>query len=226
MDFLLLLWLLVKMRIVPLKDHLNIGIMAHIDAGKTTTIERVFYYTGRNYKIDEVLQWTGWSKRANRGGSQLLLLLIPRYWVLDGAICLFDNVAGVEPQSEIIPLLTCEPDAGAPQVNYRESISRNTEVKYLHKKQSGDSGQFVDITARFESMEAGDGYEFKSETNGGMALTMMWIIFKCFGNPLLEPIMKVEVVTPEQHLGDVISDLNSRRRQINSFGDNGPCIVC
>lgn len=80
MDFLLLLWLLVKMRIVPLKDHLNIGIMAHIDAGKTTTIERVFYYTGRNYKIDEVLQWTGWSKRANRGGSQLLLLLIPRYW--------------------------------------------------------------------------------------------------------------------------------------------------
>lgn len=52
-------------------------------------------------------------------------------------------------------------------------------MKYLHKKQSGDSGQFVDITARFESMEAGDGYEFKSETNGG-AVPKLRIYSRCY----------------------------------------------
>ncbi|KAL0324429.1 UNVERIFIED_CONTAM: Elongation factor G, chloroplastic [Sesamum calycinum] len=67
-------------RTVPLKDYRNIGIMAHIDAGKTTTTERILYYTGRNYKIEV--------ERALR--------------VLDGAICLFDSVAGVEPQSETV----------------------------------------------------------------------------------------------------------------------------
>ncbi|XP_042512022.1 elongation factor G-2, chloroplastic [Macadamia integrifolia] len=164
-----------------------------------------------------------------------------------------------------------EANVGAPQVNYRESISRVSEVKYVHKKQSGGQGQFADITVRFEPMEAGSGYEFKSEIKGG-AVPKEYIpgvmkgLEECMGNgilagfpvvdvravlvdgsyhdvdssvlafqlagrgafregikkagpKMLEPIMQVEVVTPEEHLGDVIGDLNSRRGQINSFGD-------
>ncbi|KAL9433739.1 hypothetical protein AB3S75_028557 [Citrus x aurantiifolia] len=164
-----------------------------------------------------------------------------------------------------------EANVGAPQVNYRESISKVSEVKYVHKKQSGGQGQFADITVRFEPMEAGSGYEFKSEIKGG-AVPKEYIpgvmkgLEECMSNgvlagfpvvdvraalvdgsyhdvdssvlafqlaargafregmrkagpKMLEPIMKVEVVTPEEHLGDVIGDLNSRRGQINSFGD-------
>ncbi|XP_051136891.1 elongation factor G-2, chloroplastic-like [Andrographis paniculata] len=164
-----------------------------------------------------------------------------------------------------------EANVGAPQVNYRESISKVTEVKYVHKKQSGGAGQFADITVRFEPMEAGSGYEFKSEIKGGAVpkeyipgvmkgleesmsngvlagypvvdvravlvdgsyhdvdssvLAFQLAARGAFrqgirkaGPQLLEPIMKVEVVTPEEHLGDVIGDLNSRRGQINNFGD-------
>ncbi|KAL6349260.1 hypothetical protein AAG906_033916 [Vitis piasezkii] len=164
-----------------------------------------------------------------------------------------------------------EANVGAPQVNYRESISKVSEVKYVHKKQSGGQGQFADITVRFEPIEAGSGYEFKSEIKGG-AVPKEYIpgvmkgLEECMSNgvlagfpvvdvravlvdgsyhdvdssvlafqlaargafregirkaapKMLEPIMKVEVVTPEEHLGDVIGDLNSRRGQINSFGD-------
>ncbi|KAK1285075.1 hypothetical protein QJS10_CPB20g01474 [Acorus calamus] len=162
-----------------------------------------------------------------------------------------------------------EANVGAPQVNYRESISKVSEVKYVHKKQSGGSGQFADITVRFEPMEPGSGYEFKSEIKGG-AVPKEYIpgvvkgLEECMSNGvlagfpvvdvravngsyhdvdssvlafqlaargafrdgmrkasprMLEPIMKVEVVTPEEHLGDVIGDLNSRRGQVNSFGD-------
>ncbi|KAE8722199.1 Elongation factor G [Hibiscus syriacus] len=481
-------------RAVPLKDYRNIGIMAHIDAGKTMTTERILYYTGRNCKIGEVhegtgvpLQWTGWSKSRKERALR----------VLDGAICLFDSVAGVEPQSETVwrqadkygvpricfvnkmdrlganffrtrdmivtnlgakplviqlligaednfkgvvdlvkmnailwsgeelgakfeyadipadlqelaeeyrsqmietivelddqamekylegvepdeetikklirkgtigisfvpvlcgsafknkgvqPLLDAvmdylpspielppmkgtdpenlndpdhpvvlermdfpdpviklaqedpsfhfsrdeeinqtviegmgelhleiivdrlkrefkvEANVGAPQVNYRESISKVSEVKYVHKKQSGGQGQFADITVRFEPMEPGSGYEFKSEIKGGVVPKeyipgVMKGLEECFpvvdvravlvdgsyhdvdssvlafqlaargafregirkaGPRMLEPIMKVEVVTPKEHLGDVIGDLNSRRGQINSFGD-------
>ncbi|MCD7453548.1 Nonribosomal peptide synthetase 7 [Datura stramonium] len=133
-----------------------------------------------------------------------------------------------------------EANVGAPQVNCSEHF-RTSEVKYVHKKQSGGSGQFADITVRFEPMEAGGGYEFKSEIKGG-AVPKEYIpgvmkgLEECMSNglaargafrdgmrkagpQLLEPIMKVEVVTPEEHLGDVIGDLNSRRGQINSFGD-------
>ncbi|CAA6673585.1 unnamed protein product [Spirodela intermedia] len=164
-----------------------------------------------------------------------------------------------------------EANVGAPQVNYRESISRISEVKYVHKKQSGGQGQFADITVRFEPMEAGSGYEFKSEIKGG-AVPKEYIpgvmkgLEECMSNGvlagypvvdvravlvdgsyhdvdssvlafqlaargafregvrkaaprMLEPVMKVEVVTPEEHLGDVIGDLNSRRGVINSFDD-------
>ncbi|XP_078167433.1 translation elongation factor EFG/EF2 protein [Carex rostrata] len=164
-----------------------------------------------------------------------------------------------------------EANIGAPQVNYRESISRIAEVKYTHKKQSGGAGQFAEIIVRFEPLEAGSGYEFKSEIRGGTVpkeyvpgvmkgleesmsngvlagfpvvdvravlvdgsyhdvdssvLAFQLAARGAFregirkaGPRLLEPIMKVEVVTPEEHLGDVIGDLNSRRGQIDTFGD-------
>ncbi|CAL5355962.1 unnamed protein product [Camellia sinensis] len=164
-----------------------------------------------------------------------------------------------------------EANVGAPQVNYRESISKVSEVKYIQKKQSGGQGQFADITVRFEPMEPGSRYAFKSEIKGG-AVPKEYIpgvmkgLEECMSNgvlagfpvvdvrvvlvdgsyhdvdssvlafqlaargafregmkkaspKMLEPIMKVEVVTPEEHLGDVIGDLNSRRGQINRFGD-------
>ncbi|CAK8562726.1 unnamed protein product [Lathyrus sativus] len=164
-----------------------------------------------------------------------------------------------------------EANVGAPQVNYRESISKVSEVRYVHKKQSGGQGQFADITVRFEPLDPGSGYEFKSEIKGG-AVPKEYIpgvvkgLEECMSNGvlagfpvvdvravlvdgtyhdvdssvlafqlaargafregirkagprMLEPVMKVEVVTPEEHLGDVIGDLNSRRGQINTFGD-------
>ncbi|CAI9775536.1 unnamed protein product [Fraxinus pennsylvanica] len=57
---------------------------------------------------------------------------------------------------------TVDANVGAPKVNYRESISRVSEVKNVHQKQSGGSGQFADVTIRFDRMEAGGGYEFKN----------------------------------------------------------------
>lgn len=60
-----------------------------------------------------------------------------------------------------------ECDVGAPQVNYREGISRTAEVRFVHKKQSGGSGQFADVAIRFEPGEAGTGFTFKSEIKGG-----------------------------------------------------------
>ncbi|CAH9137430.1 unnamed protein product [Cuscuta epithymum] len=117
-------------RTVPLKDYRNIGIMAHIDAGKTTTTERILYYTGRNYKIGEVHEGTAtmdWMEQEQERGITITSAATTTYWdqhriniidtpghvdftleveralrVLDGAICLFDSVAGVEPQSETV----------------------------------------------------------------------------------------------------------------------------
>lgn len=60
-----------------------------------------------------------------------------------------------------------ECEVGAPQVNYREGISKANEVRYVHKKQSGGSGQFADVAIRFEPGEPGTGFVFKSEIKGG-----------------------------------------------------------
>ena len=57
--------------------------------------------------------------------------------------------------------------AAPPQVNYRESISRPSDVRYVHKKQSGGSGQFADVAIKFEPAEPGTGFEFRSEIKGG-----------------------------------------------------------
>ncbi len=117
-------------RLVPLERMRNIGIMAHIDAGKTTTTERILYYTGRSYKIGEVHEGTAtmdWmAQEQERGititsaattcsweGIQINIIDTPGHVdftaeverslrVLDGAVAVFDAVAGVQPQTETV----------------------------------------------------------------------------------------------------------------------------
>ncbi len=115
---------------VPLQKTRNIGIMAHIDAGKTTTTERVLYYTGVTYKIGEVHDGTAvmdWMVQEQERGITITSAATTCFWkdyriniidtpghvdftieverslrVLDGAVAVFDSVAGVEPQSETV----------------------------------------------------------------------------------------------------------------------------
>jgi elongation factor G len=117
-------------RTTPLERYRNIGIMAHIDAGKTTTTERVLYYTGRSYKIGEVHDGTAtmdWMEQEQERGITITSAATTCFWddhriniidtpghvdftieverslrVLDGAVAVFDSVAGVEPQSETV----------------------------------------------------------------------------------------------------------------------------
>jgi len=117
-------------RTIPLERLRNIGIMAHIDAGKTTTTERVLYYTGRTYKIGEVHEGTAtmdWMEQEQERGITITSAATTCAWgdttiniidtpghvdftveverslrVLDGAVAVFDGVAGVEPQSETV----------------------------------------------------------------------------------------------------------------------------
>ncbi|MGE3904400.1 MAG: elongation factor G [Reyranellaceae bacterium] len=166
-----------------------------------------------------------------------------------------------------------ECNVGAPQVAYRETISKRAEIDYTHKKQSGGSGQFARVKLVFEPQEPGAGYKFESEIVGGavpkefipgvqkglessrdsgVLAGFPLIDFKATlidgayhdvdssvlafeiaaraafreGIPkaapkLLEPIMKVEVVTPEEYMGDCIGDLNSRRGQIQGMEARG-----
>src|SRR6058998_2607683 len=114
----------------PLAKTRNIGIMAHIDAGKTTTTERILYYTGITYKIGEVHEGTAvmdWMEQEQERGITITSAATTAFWrdsriniidtpghvdftveverslrVLDGAIAVFDAVAGVEPQSETV----------------------------------------------------------------------------------------------------------------------------
>src|SRR5271156_3094859 len=117
-------------RTTPLDRYRNIGIMAHIDAGKTTTTERVLFYTGRSYKIGEVHEGTAtmdWMEQEQERGITITSAATTCFWndhriniidtpghvdftieverslrVLDGAVTVFDSVAGVEPQSETV----------------------------------------------------------------------------------------------------------------------------
>ncbi|MEM9558627.1 MAG: elongation factor G [Acidobacteriota bacterium] len=117
-------------RQVPLEKTRNIGIMAHIDAGKTTTTERILFYTGINYKIGEVHEGTAtmdWMEQEQERGITITSAATQCAWndyriniidtpghvdftaeverslrVLDGAVAVFDAVAGVEPQSETV----------------------------------------------------------------------------------------------------------------------------
>ena len=155
---------------------------------------------------------------------------------------------------------------GAPQVAYRETITKPSEVDYTHKKQSGGAGQFARVKMTVSPGEAGTGFVFENKIVGG-AIPKEYIpgvekgiasvldngvlagfplldihvalhdgayhdvdssvmAFEIAGRAafreaaqsaapkLLEPIMDVEVVTPEEYMGDVIGDLNSRRGQI------------
>jgi elongation factor G len=117
-------------RQTPLNQTRNIGIMAHIDAGKTTTTERILYYTGITYKIGEVHEGTAvmdWMEQEQERGITITSAATTCFWrdhriniidtpghvdftaeverslrVLDGAVAVFDSVAGVEPQSETV----------------------------------------------------------------------------------------------------------------------------
>lgn len=71
-------------------------------------------------------------------------------------------------------LLQVECGVGAPQVNYRESISRANEIRYVHKKQSGGSGQFADVAIKFEPGEPGTGFVFRSDIKGGAGGPVAW----------------------------------------------------
>src|ERR1700757_3219259 len=117
-------------RTTPLDRYRNIGIMAHIDAGKTTTTERILYYTGRSYKIGEVHEGTAtmdWMEQEQERGITITSAATTCFWrdhriniidtpghvdftieverslrVLDGAVAVFCAVAGAEPQSETV----------------------------------------------------------------------------------------------------------------------------
>ena len=162
---------------------------------------------------------------------------------------------------------------GAPQVAYRETITKPTTVNYTHKKQSGGAGQFAKVVMDFEPLEKGEGVVFeskivggrvpreyipgvekgiKSSTETGFLAGFPVIDFKCTlvdgafhdvdssvmafeiaaraafreampkaSAVLLEPMMKVEVVTPEEYMGDIIGDLNSRRGQVSGMEQRG-----
>src|SRR5687768_2718927 len=117
-------------RTVPLEKTRNIGIMAHIDAGKTTTTERILYYTGINYKLGEVHEGTAtmdWMVQEQERGITITSAATTCFWrdhrvniidtpglvdftievqrslrVLDGAVAVFCSVGGVEPQTETV----------------------------------------------------------------------------------------------------------------------------
>lgn len=170
-----------------------------------------------------------------------------------------------------------EANVGAPQVAYRETITRTHEQDYTHKKQTGGTGQFARVKVVFEPNTESEDYSFESKIVGGavpkeyipgvqkgiesvlssgpfagfpmisVKATLIDGAFHdvdssvlafeiasraCFreaapklGVQLLEPVMKVEVVTPEEYVGNIIGDLNSRRGQIQGQEARGIAVV-
>ena len=170
-----------------------------------------------------------------------------------------------------------EVNVGAPQVAYREKVTKSVDIDYTHKKQTGGTGQFARVKITVEPNEPGAGFEFESKIIGGavpkeyipgvekglnsvlgagvlagfpvvdlkVSLTdgafhevdSSALAFEIAsrmalrdalrkGNSvLLEPVMKVEVVTPEEYTGSVIGDLNSRRGQIQGQDMRGNAVV-
>ena len=166
-----------------------------------------------------------------------------------------------------------EANIGAPQVAYRETITKQVEIDYTHKKQTGGSGQYARMKVAFEPLEPGEGFVFESALHGtsiprefvpgikkgmeqgresGAVAGFPVIDFKATvvvgashdvdssvmafeiaaratlrealdkASPrLLEPVMSVEVVTPEDYMGDIIGDLNSRRGQVGAMDNRG-----
>jgi len=170
-----------------------------------------------------------------------------------------------------------EANVGAPQVAYRETVSKTADIDYTHKKQTGGSGQFARVKLVVEPNEQGAGYEFvnkvvggnvpkeyvpgvekgvKSVIDAGILAGFPILDVKCTlidgaahdvdssvmafeiasraafreaalkaGPKLLEPMMKVEVVTPEDYVGGVIGDLTSRRGQVRGQESRGNATV-
>ncbi|HEY6640793.1 elongation factor G [Povalibacter sp.] len=166
---------------------------------------------------------------------------------------------------------------GQPQVAYRETFTKPISEQYVHKKQTGGSGQFAEVWITFEPLERGAGFVFEDETVGGSvpreyvpsvekglkmqkedgvlahyptvdfkarltdgsyhdvdsnALTFEIAAKACFreairkaGPILLEPVMRVETVTPADYLGDVIGDINRRRGMIQEQLERGTNIA-
>ena len=164
-------------------------------------------------------------------------------------------------------------NVGAPQVAYRETITKVSEIDYTHKKQTGGSGQFARVKIVFEPLEAGEGFVFESAITGGAVpkeyipgvdkglkgaretgiiagfpvidfkatlvdgashdvdssvLAFEIAARQCFregvskGGPvLMEPIMRVEIVTPKEYMGDINGDVNGRRGQITGVESRG-----
>jgi elongation factor G len=165
-----------------------------------------------------------------------------------------------------------EANIGAPQVAYRETITKEVEIDYTHKKQSGGSGQFARVKIKFAPLAEG-GFEFNSSIVGGSVprefipgvekglnqakdtgiiagfpvidfqaelvdgashdVDSSVLAFEIAARAafreamdkaaarLLEPVMKVEVLTPEEYVGDIIGDLNSRRGQVGGMDQRG-----
>ncbi|MBB4658921.1 elongation factor G [Parvularcula dongshanensis] len=170
-----------------------------------------------------------------------------------------------------------EANIGAPQVAYRETITKTVDIDYTHKKQTGGTGQFARVKMKVEPVEAGEGYSFENNIVGGnipkeyipgvekginsvreagLLVGFPLLDFKVnlydgayhdvdssvlafeiaargalrehkseLGLALLEPVMKVEVVTPDEYTGTVIGDLNSRRGQIQGQEVRGNATV-